>query len=126
MNLTKRHVIHIEFKVFGFLFAFQRPQNSNSGGHKTSIFIDNVPFTLNPWIRLVDTNTNAKEQQICPNVRIQKRAFKLVLCSPEWKKVDVFFCFCPATVFTLPDLKIPKEVNQPPQTIYHILNTYKK
>ena len=64
MNLTKRHVIHIEFRVLGFLFAFRRPQNSNSGGHKTSIFIDNIPFTLHPCIRLIDTNTNAKEEQI--------------------------------------------------------------
>ena len=34
-----------------------------------------------------------KEQQICPNVSIQKRALKLVLCPPEWKKVEVFSNF---------------------------------
>ena len=75
-------------RVLGFriFFAFRRTQNSNSGGHKTRIFIDKVPFTLLPWIRLIDTNTNAKEQQICPSVSIQKTAFNLVLWPPEWKK----------------------------------------
>ena len=58
-----------------------------------SIFIDKVPFTLLPWVRLKYTNTNAKEQQICPSVSMQKRAFKLVLCPPEWKKVEFFSVF---------------------------------
>ena len=31
---------------FRILFDFRRTQNSNSGGHKISIFIDKVPFTL--------------------------------------------------------------------------------
>ena len=69
------------------------PQNSNSGCHKTSIFIDKVPFTLHPWIGLIDTNTNAKEEQICPSVSIQKSALKLVLWHPEWKKGRSFSVF---------------------------------
>ena len=88
MNLTKIPSNHIEFFVLGFLFAFRWPQNSNS-----SIFIGNIPFTLHPWIRLIDTKTNAKEQQICSSENIQKRAWKLLLCRPEWKKVVVYLFF---------------------------------
>ena len=85
------------FRIF---FAFRRTQISNSGGQKNSNFIDNVPFTLHPWIMLIDTNTNAKEQQLCPSVSIQKIALKLVLCPPEWKKVLVFFLlFLPLRIF---------------------------
>ena len=40
-------------------------QNSNFGSN--SIFIDKLPSTLHPWIRLRDTNTNAKEPQIYPS-----------------------------------------------------------
>ena len=93
-NLTKRPVNHSECKALGFLFVFWRPQNSNSGGHN-SIFIDKVSFTLHPSIRLIYANTNAKEQKICPSVSIQKSALKLVLCPPEWKKVEVFLQFLP-------------------------------
>ena len=50
-----------------------------------------MPVTLHPWIRLIDTNTNAKEQQICPSVSIQKRALMLVLWPQEWKKGRSFF-----------------------------------
>ena len=68
---------------------------NNSGGHTTSIFLDNVPFTLHSWIRLINTNTNAKEQQICPSLNIQKRALKLKLCPPEWKNCCSFSFFAP-------------------------------
>ena len=71
---------------FRFFFAFRRTQNSNSGGHKTRIFIYKVSVALLPWIKLIYIKTNAKEQQICPSVSIQKRALKLVLFPPEWKK----------------------------------------
>ena len=94
MNLTKRPVILWNF-WFRIFFASWRPQNSNSGGHKTSIFIDNIPFTLNPWIRLIDTNTNKKKttnMSQC-SVSIQKRYLKLVLCPPEWKKASSFSDF---------------------------------
>ena len=58
-----------------------------SGGQKNLIleatilvfFIDKVPFTVNLWIRQIDTNTNANKQQICPSVSIPKQALKLVL-----------------------------------------------
>ena len=88
------------YRILGFriFFAFRRPKNCNSGGHKTSNFIDNIPFTLNPWIRVTDTNTNAKEQQICPSVSIPKRALKLVLCPPEQKKGRIFFFFSPKVI----------------------------
>ena len=85
-NLTQIPVNHIEIYFLGFFVVVRMPQNSNSGCHKTSIFIDNVPFTLHPWIGLIYNNTNAEEEQICPNVSIQKRALKLVLWHPEWKK----------------------------------------
>ena len=70
---------------------------SNSRGHKTSIFFKNKPFILHPWIRLIDTNTNTKEQQICPIVSIQKRALKLFWVLRNGKNVVVFFFFrfCP-------------------------------
>ena len=72
--MTKIPVNHKQFLVLGFFSRlFRRPQNSNSGGHTTSIFIDNVHFTLHPWIILIDTNTNAKEQEIYLSVSIQKR-----------------------------------------------------
>ena len=50
--------------------------------------MDNVLFTLHPWIGLIYTKTNAKEEQICPSVSIQERALnlKLVLWHPKWKK----------------------------------------
>ena len=51
-----------------YTITLGKPQNSNSGGQKTSIFIDNVPFTLHPLTRLIDTNTNAKIQQMCPSI----------------------------------------------------------
>ena len=37
------------------MFSLQKGwlENSNSRGHKTSILIDKVPFTLHPWIRLI-------------------------------------------------------------------------
>ena len=54
--------------------------------HKTSFFIDKIPFTLHPWIGLIDNKTNAKQKQRCPSVSIQKRALKVVLLLPEWKK----------------------------------------
>ena len=73
----------------------RRQQHYNSGGYKTSIFIDNVPFTFHPWIILINISTNAKEQQICPSVSIQKRALNLVLCPPEWKKRVFFLLFLP-------------------------------
>ena len=60
---------------------------------KTSIFIDKVTFTHHPWIGLIDTNTNTKEEPICPSVSI-KSALKLVLWLPEWKKkMEKFFLF---------------------------------
>ena len=52
------------FRFKDFSFALRRQQNSNSGGEKTSTYIDNVHFTLHPWVRLVDTNINAKGHQI--------------------------------------------------------------
>ena len=52
---------NLGFMIFSF---FRRRQNSNCVGDKTSIFIDKVYFTLHPRIRLIDTNTNAKEQHI--------------------------------------------------------------
>ena len=87
---TKKPVNHIAFKILGF---FRLPQNSNSGCHKTSIFIYKVPFTLHPCIWLIYNNTNAKEQQIWPSGSIQKRALKLVLWHPEWKKGRYFSVF---------------------------------
>ena len=47
-------------------FFPRRTQNSNSEGQKTSIFIVKVPFTLHLWIRLIYTNTYAKEQKKIP------------------------------------------------------------
>ena len=91
------------YRIFGFriFLAFRRTQNCNSGGHKTRIFIDKVPFSFLPWIRLIDTNKNAKEQQISPSVSIQKRALKLVLCPPEQenRRSFFFFCFCPKAIY---------------------------
>ena len=38
----------------------------------------------------MDTNTNAKEQQIFASVSIQKRGVELVVCPLEWKKGSSF------------------------------------
>ena len=53
--------------------------------------MDKVTFTIHPWIILIDTNTNAKERQICPSLSIHKKALKLVLWPLEWKKKDRSF-----------------------------------
>ena len=73
-NLTKRPINRKEFWVLGFFFRM--PQNSNSRGTKSTIYIDKVPLTLLPWVGLIDTNTNEKEPQICPGPCIPKRDFK--------------------------------------------------
>ena len=74
-----------------------------------SSFIDKVPFTLPPWIRLIDTNTNVKEQQIFLSESIQKKPLKLILLPPEWKRRSSFF------LLFLP----PKDPGMMP---YHALN----
>ena len=50
------------------------------------------------WIRLIYTNTNAKEQNKIHSVSIQKRALELVLCPPEREKKgrSFFLLFLPA------------------------------
>ena len=50
--------------------------NSNSGGDKTSIFIDKVPFTRHPWIELIYNNTNAKEEGTYFPVKATKKGHK--------------------------------------------------
>ena len=68
-------------------------------------------MTTYPWIRLIDTKTNAKEKQICRSVSIQKRALRLVLCPPEWKKGRFFllFLFLPLIEFIFV-MKITKTI----------------
>ena len=60
INFTKRPVSHIRLDVLVFFLGFRKRQNSSSGGHKTTVFIGKVPFTLRPWISLMGVNTNAK------------------------------------------------------------------
>ena len=66
-----------------FLFLFWKWQTSISGSDKSSIFIDKVPFSLHPWIGLIDNNTTKKEQQLFLSVSIKKRPLKLVSSLPE-------------------------------------------
>ena len=56
---TCQSYITLGFKMFVCSWKWW---NYNSGSDKTSIFIDNVLFTLHPLFRLIDTNTNAKEE----------------------------------------------------------------
>ena len=75
------------YRILGFRIFFCFPEDTKLQFQRTQnldIYWQGT-FTLLPWIILTDSNTNAKQQQICPNVSIQKKALKLVLCPPEWK-----------------------------------------
>ena len=65
---------------------------------KLVFFVDKVSFTLHPWIRLIDTNTNAKEQKLNFSVSFQNRALNSVVLLPEWKKKVEVFQFLPITM----------------------------
>ena len=75
------------YKISGFRIfcVFRKPQNSNSGGHKTSIFIDRVPFTLHPWIRIIYTNTNSKEQKKS-HCKLPEKSFEISFVSSGMEK----------------------------------------
>ena len=61
MNLTTKPSNHVKFHDLEKKSGFWESQNSNSGSHKTMIFIDKVPFTLHPLVGLMHNNTTSKE-----------------------------------------------------------------
>ena len=91
----KEPVYHIGFQVFRFFLVFWRSQNSNPGGHKTSTFIDKVHYTLHPLIRLINTNTKAKDKKNMSQCEHPKKIFEVSFVASGMEKMLKFFCFCP-------------------------------
>ena len=76
-----------------------------SGGHKlqfrrtkTIVFIDKVPFT-HPWVRLIYTNTNAKEQKNMSQCKHPKKSSEASFVSSGMEKKSKFFPFLPMCHF---------------------------
>ena len=81
-------------------FVFRRPQNSNSGCHKTTISINKVPFNLLPWVRLINANTNAKEPQMSWS-KPPKKSFSVSFVASGMKKKVEFFSVFPLCYLVL-------------------------
>ena len=114
-NLTFRPRNHVKFYVFEKNKGVRESQNSNSRNHKTEIFIDNVPFTLNPLVGLLPNSTTSKELTIWPRKCLQKRALKLVSWLPEVED----FLFLPQARKSL-GLSASSAINRQDQASYSV------
>ena len=62
-------------------------QNSNSRNHITEIFIDNLPFTLHPFVGLL-LNSTTSEELLPPGYGKRRRSFFFSLrysSNIDWK-----------------------------------------